>query len=281
MDPPDLVRDFIHHYSHHLGRDKYCRSLRYHYQALAFTVRERLMERWNNTRYSYIEADCKTGYYLSLEFLMGRALGNAMLNLGMTDAAAQAMREIGASLEELAEEEIDAGLGNGGLGRLAACFLDSCATLQLPVMGYGIRYEYGMFRQRIEDGRQVEEPDHWLRDGNPWELERPEYTQLIRFGGRCEQQRTPEGNLIFRWVDTHDVLAIPYDIPIPGYRNGTVNTLTSTWRSSTPGATPSRSPSRTPPRTSPWCSIPTTPARAARSSGCASSTSWPRPASRT
>jgi len=225
MEPPDLIRDFIHHYSHHLGRDKYCRSLRYHYQALAFTVRERLLERWNNTRYAYIDANCKTGYYLSLEFLMGRALGNAMLNLGMTDAATQAMQQIGATLEELTEEEIDAGLGNGGLGRLAACFLDSCASLQLPVMGYGIRYEYGMFRQRIEDGRQVEEPDHWLRDGNPWELERPEYTQLIRFGGRCEQYRSAEGGVTFRWVDTHDVMAVPYDFPIPGYRNGTVNTL--------------------------------------------------------
>ena len=225
MVPSDLVRDFIHHYSHHLGRDKYCRSMRYHYQALAFTVRERLLERQNNTRYAYIDAKCKTGYYMSLEFLMGRALGNAMLNLEMSDPAAQAMQQIGAAIEELAEEEIDAGLGNGGLGRLAACFLDSCATLQLPVMGYGIRYEYGMFRQRIEDGRQMEEPDHWLRDGNPWELERPEYTQLVRFGGRCEQQRGPDGNVIFRWTDTHVVLAIPYDFPIPGYRNGTVNTL--------------------------------------------------------
>ena len=225
MVPSDLVRDFIHHYSHHLGRDKYCRSMRYHYQALAFTVRERLLERQNNTRYAYIDAKCKTGYYMSLEFLMGRALGNAMLNLEMSDPAAQAMQQIGAAIEELAEEEIDAGLGNGGLGRLAACFLDSCATLQLPVMGYGIRYEYGMFRQRIEDGRQMEEPDHWLRDGNPWELERPEYTQLVRFGGRCEQRRGPDGNVIFRWTDTHDVLAIPYDFPIPGYRNGTVNTL--------------------------------------------------------
>ena len=225
MDTPGLLNDFIHHYSHHLGRDKYCRSVRYHYQALALTVRERLIERWNNTRYAYINANTKTGYYLSLEFLMGRALGNAMLNLGITDAATQAMHDIGIALEDLAEEEIDAGLGNGGLGRLAACFLDSCATLQLPVMGYGIRYEYGMFRQRIEDGRQVEEPDHWLRDGNPWEMERPEYTQRIRFGGRCEYYRTADGSFGYRWIDTHDVLAVPYDIPIPGYQNGTVNTL--------------------------------------------------------
>jgi len=225
MDAPGLVDDFMHHYSHHLGRDKYCRSARYHYQALAFTVRERLIERWNNTRYAYINADCKSGYYLSLEFLMGRALGNAMLNLGITDAASRAVQQLGIKLEALAEEEIDAGLGNGGLGRLAACFLDSCATLQLPVMGYGIRYEYGMFRQRLVDGRQVEEPDHWLRDGNPWELERPEYTQRIRFGGQSENYRTADGSLSHRWVDTSDILAVPYDIPIPGYKNGTVNTL--------------------------------------------------------
>ena len=225
MDGQSLVKDFIHHYFHHLGRDKFCRNVRYHYQALAFTVRERLIERWNSTRYAYIKANTKTGYYMSLEFLMGRALGNAMLNLGLDEATEQAMAELGVRLEELAEEEIDAGLGNGGLGRLAACFLDSCATLQLPVMGYGIRYEYGMFRQRIEDGRQVEEPDHWLRDGNPWEMERPEYTQRIRFGGRCECQRSDQGVLSYRWLDTHDVLAVPYDLPIPGYRNGTVNTL--------------------------------------------------------
>ncbi|ACH39247.1 glucan phosphorylase [Citrifermentans bemidjiense Bem] len=230
MDAKSLVNDFTHHYFHHLGRDRNCRNIRYNYQALAFTVRERLIERWNNTRYAYIDADTKTGYYLSLEFLMGRALGNAMLNLGLDDAAHRAMEQLGIRLEQVAEEEIDAGLGNGGLGRLAACFLDSCATLQLPVMGYGIRYEYGMFRQRIENGRQVEEPDHWLRDGNPWEMERPEYTQRIRFGGRTECSRNDDGSLTHRWLDTHDILAVPYDLPIPGYKNGTVNTL-RLWKS--------------------------------------------------
>ncbi|QXE91909.1 glycogen/starch/alpha-glucan phosphorylase [Geomonas subterranea] len=225
MDAEGLVKDFVHHYFHHLGRDKYCRNIRYHYQAVAYTIRERLIERWNNTRYAYINANTKTGYYLSLEFLMGRALGNAVLNLGLDEPAAEAMQQLGLHLEELADQEIDAGLGNGGLGRLAACFLDSCATLQLPVMGYGIRYEYGMFRQRIEDGRQVEEPDHWLRDGNPWEMERPEYTQRVRFGGRCETRRNDDGTVSYCWLDTHDVLAVPYDLPIPGYRNGTVNTL--------------------------------------------------------
>jgi len=231
MDAARLVQDFIHHYFHHLGRDKYCTDARYQYQALAFTIRERLIERWNQTRYAYISSGCKSGYYLSLEFLMGRALGNAMLNLDLPGEVAQAMHELGMNLEDLAEEEIDAGLGNGGLGRLAACFLDSCATLQLPVMGYGIRYEYGMFRQTIRDGRQVEEPDHWLRDGNPWELERPEYTQRVRFGGQVECRRTADGGHIYRWVNTRDIYAVPYDIPVPGYRNGTVNTL-RLWKAS-------------------------------------------------
>ncbi|GFO61544.1 alpha-1,4 glucan phosphorylase [Geomonas silvestris] len=225
MDVPGLIQDFRHHYAHHLGRDKYSRSPRYHYQALAYTVRERLMERWSATRYAYHDSECKSGYYLSLEFLMGRALGNALLNLGITDRASTALLQLGIKLEDLAEQEIDAGLGNGGLGRLAACFLDSCATLQLPVMGYGIRYEYGMFRQRIVDGRQVEEPDHWLRDGNPWEVERPEYSQRVHFQGRTELFVRADGSTGRRWVDTRDVIAVPHDIPIPGYQNGTVNTL--------------------------------------------------------
>ncbi len=225
LDAPALIHDYRHYFAYSLGQSKYCYSVNYYYKALAMTVRDRLMDRWRRTRYSYIESNCKRGYYLSLEFLMGRALGNAMLNLGITDTATQAMLQLGINLEELADSEIDAGLGNGGLGRLAACFLDSCATLQLPVMGYGIRYEYGMFRQRIVNGHQVEEPDHWLRDGNPWEQERPEFIQRIHFGGRSEKYRTDTGEHRVRWVDSRDVLAIPYDVPIPGYRNGTVNTL--------------------------------------------------------
>jgi starch phosphorylase len=224
-DASGLIQDYRRYFTYTLGQNKYCHSVKYFYKALALTVRDRLMERWKKTRYSYVESQCKQGYYLSLEFLMGRTLGNAMLNLGITDTASLAMQQLGINLEDLAEAEVDAGLGNGGLGRLAACFLDSCATLQLPVMGYGIRYEYGMFRQRVVDGRQIEEPDHWLRDGNPWEQERPEFTQRVRFGGRCECFKTETGEQRTRWVDTRDVLAFPYDIPIPGYRNGTVNTL--------------------------------------------------------
>ncbi len=225
MDPGNIASDFRRYYSHTLGRDKNCKSVHYLYTALAYTQRDRLMERWKNTHYAYDESDCKRAYYLSLEFLMGRALGNAMLNLGIQDETTRAMHDLGIVLEEIAENEHDAGLGNGGLGRLAACFLDSCATLQLPVTGYGIRYEYGMFRQNIENGNQVEEPDHWLRDGNAWELERPEFTQRVRYGGYTERYQNHNGELCVRWVGTRNVLAVPYDVPVPGYRNGTVNTL--------------------------------------------------------
>lgn len=225
MDTVSLAADFRRYYNHTLGRDKYSKSAHYPYEALALTLRDRLIERWKNTCYAYEQRDCKRAYYLSLEFLMGRTLSNAMLNLGITDAATRAVRYLGLVLEEIAESEHDAGLGNGGLGRLAACFLDSCATLQLPVVGYGIRYEYGMFRQQISNGRQVEEPDHWLRDGNPWELERPELTRHVHFGGNSEFYNTPKGELQVRWANTQDVLAVPYDIPVPGYCNGTVNTL--------------------------------------------------------
>jgi len=225
LDPDSIAEDFRSYYSHTLGRDKHCLSTHYPYLALVMTLRDRIMERWKNTRYAYEENGCKRMHYMSLEFLMGRALGNAMLNLGISDETTAGLFKFGLDLEELAEAEHDAGLGNGGLGRLAACFLDSCATLQLPVLGYGIHYEYGMFRQKIEDGFQIEEPDHWLRDGNPWELERPEFTQRVSFGGRTESYKDVDGTTRFRWVDTHDVLAVPYDMPIPGYRNGTVNTL--------------------------------------------------------
>lgn len=225
MDAANLALDFRRYYTNTLGRDRYCRSLHYAYDALSLTVRDRLMERWKRTRYAYRDPDIKKTYYLSMEFLIGRALGNALLNLGLLDATHVAMRGLGIAFEEVSEAEHDAGLGNGGLGRLAACFLDSCATLQLPVIGYGIRYEYGMFRQSIQNGHQIEEPDHWLRDGNPWELERPEFTCRVQFGGHTEFVEDFGGRVRARWMNTHDVLALPFDVPVPGYRNETVNTL--------------------------------------------------------
>ena len=230
MDKKAIDEDFLRYYNRTLGRDKQHCTSHYLYEALAYTVRDRLMERWKETRFAYEEKDARRTCYLSLEFLMGRGLSNAMLNLGITDAVTRVLYDYGIELEEVETAEHDAGLGNGGLGRLVACFLDSCATLQLPVLGYGLRYEYGMFRQELVNGYQIEEPDHWLRDGNPWELERPEYTQRIHFGGRTESYTDENGAQRVRWVNTHDVLAVPYDIPVPGFRNDTVNSL-RLWKS--------------------------------------------------
>ncbi len=221
----DVVGGIQRHYVRTLGQDGRHHSSHYEYQALAYTIRDRLMEGWKNTRLSESASEGKRAYYLSLEFLMGRTLGNAILNLDLEEQVAEALHALGLAQEEMIAEELDKGLGNGGLGRLAACFMDSCATLQLPVRGHGIRYEYGMFRQCINDGYQVEEPDNWLRHGNVWEISRPEFTQRIHFGGRTEQYHDDQGVKHVRWVDTHDVLAVPYDNPIPGYRNGTINTL--------------------------------------------------------
>jgi len=225
MNAIGVEEDFCRYFNHTLGWDKASVSSHHVYSSCALVLRDRLVERWRRTQRAYDESECKQAYYLSLEFLMGRALGNALLNLEIEEATAEALRNMGLVLEEVRELESDAGLGNGGLGRLAACFLDSCATLQLPVTGYGIRYEYGMFRQKIEHGRQLEEPDHWLRNGNPWEIERPEYAVRIKFGGRSEFYTDATGRDHARWVDTLDVLAVPFDVPIPGYGNGTVNTL--------------------------------------------------------
>ncbi|MDX8402105.1 MAG: glycogen/starch/alpha-glucan phosphorylase, partial [Mariprofundaceae bacterium] len=203
--PEGLVGGIQRHYLRTLGQHTTSTADHYRYQALAFTIRDHLMEAWKFTKDACEEGEVRRAYYLSLEYLMGRALGNAILNLGLDEETRQAMHLLGLSLEEKIEMEHDAGLGNGGLGRLAACFLDSCATLKLPVVGYGLRYEYGMFRQKIENGWQVEEPDNWLRNGHVWEIERPEYIQRIHFGGRSESYHDDEGRLRYRWVDTHDV----------------------------------------------------------------------------
>jgi len=224
MDASSIAADIRRHFNHTLGCDKYSVSAHHVYEALVIALRDRLMERWKSTHYSYQAKECKRTQYLSLEFLMGRSLGSTLLNLGIQDEVDEAVTALGLKLEDVMEVERDAGLGNGGLGRLAACFLDSCATLQLPVMGHCIRYDYGIFRQRIENGEQVEQPDHWLAYGNPWELERTEFIQRVKFRGRIEYGGNESG-LDVRWVDTDDVLAVPYDIPIPGFRNGTVNTL--------------------------------------------------------
>ncbi len=225
MNKKDFVADFKRYYSHRLGRDARCRSPHYAYEAISLAVSDRLVERWKLTYNAYRESNCKRSFYISMEFLMGRALSNAMLNLGISNAVEKALYDLGLDMEELIDKESDAGLGNGGLGRLAACFIDSCATLQLPVTGYGLRYEYGMFTQDVVNGEQVERPDHWLRNGNMWEIERSEYTARIKFGGHTERFTDESGREHVKWVDTHDILAVPYDTPIPGFNNGTVNTL--------------------------------------------------------
>jgi glycogen phosphorylase len=195
------------------------------YVALALAVRDRLIENWIKTHQTYYEKDAKRVYYLSLEFLMGRTLGNAMTNLGLIDATHQALHDLGYTLEDLRDAEWDAGLGNGGLGRLAACFLDSLATLQMPAYGYGIRYEYGIFHQKIVNGAQFEVPDTWLEFGNPWEIPRPQDLFPVKMYGRVHHSVDADGKLRVEWRDAEEVLAMPYDTPIPGYMNGTVNTL--------------------------------------------------------
>jgi len=230
MDGKSIVEDFRRYFSRTLGRNEINEAAYHVYTSFAMAWRDRIVERWKKTQASYDAQDSKRTYYLSLEFLMGRTLSNAMLNLEEDSSTTEALKKLGLELEEIVEQEHDAGLGNGGLGRLAACFLDSCATLQLPVMGYGLRYEYGMFRQKIENGYQMEEPDHWLRIGNPWEIERQEFIVRVKFGGHTEHQTDEHGNTHVNWVHSHDVLAVPYDMPIPGYCNGTVNTL-RLWKS--------------------------------------------------
>ena len=230
LSKKELGADFQRYYSQHLGQDEYSQSPYYAYEALSMAIADRLVENRKKTYRAYHNQNCKKTFYLSLEFLMGRTLSNAMLNLGITDSVTKAMYDLGLQIEELIDSESDTGLGNGGLGRLAACFIDSCATLQLPVTGHGLRYEYGMFSQTIVNGEQVEGPDHWLRNGNVWEIERPEFARRIKFGGRTEVYTDQNGIKKTHWIDSTDVLAIPFDIPVPGYQNKTVNTL-RLWKS--------------------------------------------------
>jgi starch phosphorylase len=225
MDVPSLQRSFADHLLCSLAKDEYTATERDCLVSVVLTIRDRLIERWLKTQRAYYEQDVKRVSYLSLEFLIGRSLGNSLINLGLDEHTALALQKLGYRLEDLQEREFDAGLGNGGLGRLAACFLDSMATLELPAVGYGIRYEYGIFFQRIVDGYQTETPDNWLRYGNPWEIPRPELLYPVYFYGRVCQDADADGKLRYRWVDTQDVMAMAYDTPIPGYRNDTVNTM--------------------------------------------------------
>ena len=224
-DTTSLKRSIANRLVYTIGKDHITAQTRDWFFTLAYTVRDRLIERWMETMRSYYRYDAKRVYYLSLEFLMGRSLSNSLLNMGFIDECREALSDMDLDLEQLREMENDAALGNGGLGRLAACFLDSMATLRLPGYGYGIRYEYGMFHKRIENGRQVEHPDNWLRYGNPWEFPRPEVLYPVKFHGRVVDYHDERGNLCHHWVDAEEVMAMAYDTPVPGYNTNTVNNL--------------------------------------------------------
>ena len=224
-DAESLRQSIIQHFSQTLGRDFEDASAHCLYQSVALSVRDSLMDRWRESRKAVETGTTRRTCYLSMEFLMGRALGNAAHNLQLADQLGEALTQLGVALEEVQALENDAGLGNGGLGRLAACFLDSCATLALPVTGYGLRYRYGMFRQSIDNGWQVERPDNWLSEGHVWEIDRPELACNVRFGGHVELITDLHGTVTHRWVNTDDVRAMPYDVPVPGHGNGVVNTL--------------------------------------------------------
>jgi len=228
-DVETLKRAFLDHLQFAQGKDEHTATALDRYFAVAYSVRDRMMRHWIRTQQAYYRKDAKRVYYLSLEFLMGRALENNLLNLGLYDTMRVALKDLGLDLADLLAQEPDAGLGNGGLGRLAACFLDSLATLSYPAYGYGIRYEFGIFDQEIRNGYQVERPEEWLRFGNAWEIPRPEYVVPVSFYGRTEHGTGADGKLGVRWVDARHVLGMPYDVPIAGFRNDTVNTL-RLWR---------------------------------------------------
>ncbi|MFT3904968.1 MAG: glycogen/starch/alpha-glucan phosphorylase [Steroidobacteraceae bacterium] len=204
-----------------------------YYLALAHAVRDRMLQRWISTAAAYTEQASRTVAYLSAEFLMGPHLGNNLVNLGIYDTVREACQDLGLSLEELLRQEDEPGLGNGGLGRLAACFIDSLATLQIPALGYGIRYEFGIFQQEIVDGWQHEKTDKWLRFGNPWEIVRPEWTVEVKLGGYTERYTDERGRQRTRWVPGKVVNGVPYDTPILGYQTHTANTL-RLWRAEAP-----------------------------------------------
>ncbi len=208
-----------------LSKDQYTATMHDNFMALSLAIRDRIVERWIKTQQGYHKKNVRRVYYLSMEFLIGRLMGNNMYNLGIEKQATDALEELELDMEMVREQEVDAGLGNGGLGRLAACFLDSMASLGIPAHGYGIRYDYGIFNQKINNGFQVELPDEWLRSGNPWEFARPENTVKVRFYGKAHTEPGPKGQSKHSWLNTHDVLAVPYDFPVPGYKNDVVNTL--------------------------------------------------------
>ena len=225
MDRDGLLESMANHIEFSQCKNRYTAEDFDIFRSFALSIRDRLVEFWNDTQQTYHRKKCKQVYYLSLEYLIGRSLKNNLLNLGISDAGEDAIRKIGYDLEGIQELEHDAGLGNGGLGRLAACFLESMATLELPAHGYGIRYEFGIFKQQFENGAQVEAPDNWLEEGYPWEIPRWEVVYPVHFFGQVKEIINKKGNSKRVWVKTEEVLAMAYDVPIAGYGNHTVNNL--------------------------------------------------------
>jgi glycogen phosphorylase len=221
----NLKRAFLENLYYVQGKPPALATNHDYYMALAYTVRDRIFQHWNTSVMTYTENQSRTVCYLSAEFLLGPHLGNNLINLGLYAQMRQAIEELGLNFDELLEQEEEPGLGNGGLGRLAACYLDSLATLEIPTLGYGIRYEFGIFDQDIRDGEQVELTDKWLRYGNAWELVRPEWTVSVPFGGRTESYRNTQGVYRVRWVPAWAVNGVPYDTPTLGYQVNTANTL--------------------------------------------------------
>lgn len=205
------------------GRFKTIATTNDHYMALAYTVRDHLMDRWSKTVETYFAKAVRNICYLSVEFLIGPQLGNNLNSLGIYPQVKQALEELELDLDIILDQEPEPGLGNGGLGRLAACYMDSLATLNIPAIGYGIRYEFGIFNQEIRSGWQVEATDKWLRYGNPWEIARPEVTFDIKFGGHTESYYDHSGRYQVNWIPDNIVKSIPYDIPIIGYQDITAN----------------------------------------------------------
>jgi len=224
-DTESFKTSILSNLEYRLAKDQYTATEYDRFLSTAYAVVERLVERWITTQQTYHNENCRRVYYLSMEYLLGKSLENSLINLNLYDVCRKALHELGMDLETIRNYEVDAGLGNGGLGRLAACFLDSLATLSIPSQGYGIRYDYGLFHQRIVNGRQIELADNWLARPNPWEIERPEYNFKVRFGGTIETTTSAFGKKKTTWIAGEEVVAVAYDTPIPGFMTNNVNTL--------------------------------------------------------
>ncbi|MEW5694044.1 MAG: glycogen/starch/alpha-glucan phosphorylase, partial [Candidatus Hydrogenedentota bacterium] len=204
-DPDGLRLSYYNHLLYTRAKEEFVATLYDKYLSLAYVIRDRAVERWTKTQRTYYEVDTKRVYYLSLEFLLGRLILNNLINSGMVDEIKYVLKNLGYDFKQLIETEPDAGLGNGGLGRLAACFIDSMATMELPAYGYGLRYEFGIFNQKIKNGFQIEEPERWLKHGYPWEIERPEFVMPVSFYGDVSTEKDEFGRIKYKWINTRQV----------------------------------------------------------------------------